>query len=266
MAKLFKYDNMENVVLPNPMSIDKSVVRTSIIPSLLNTFDYNKARKVNDIMLYEIAKTYDINYQETQKVAVLMKGNYISNNWNQTVVKADFYVLKGIVENILNYLGFKNRYSFEVSNDLTDLHPGMQARILLDRKPIGIIGRIHPSLKKDEIYVLELAINPLMTQVKPIKYKEASKYPEIVKDVAFVVPNETNNSEIEAVIKKAGGRLLDSVEIFDIYRDVSEGKKSMAYKMTFSDPTRTLSDEEVMEVFNKVISEVESKLDAKLRN
>lgn len=266
MAKLFKYDNMENVVLPNPMSIDKSVVRTSIIPSLLNTFDYNKARKVNDIMLYEIAKTYDINYQETQKVAVLMKGNYISNNWNQTVVKADFYVLKGIVENILNYLGFKNRYSFEVSNDLADLHPGMQARILLDRKPIGIIGRIHPSLKKDEIYVLELAINPLMTQVKPIKYKEASKYPEIVKDVAFVVPNETSNSEIEAVIKKAGGRLLDSVEIFDVYRDVSEGKKSMAYKMTFSDPTRTLSDEEVMEVFNKVISEVESKLDAKLRN
>lgn len=266
MANLFKYDNMENVVLPNPMSIDKSVVRTTIIPSLLNTFDYNKARKVNDIMLYEIAKTYDINYQETQKVAVLMKGNYISNNWNQTVVKADFYVLKGIVENILNYLGFKNRYSFEVSNDLTDLHPGMQARILLDRKPIGIIGRIHPSLKKDEIYVLELAINPLMTQVKPIKYKEASKYPEIVKDVAFVVPNETNNSEIEAVIKKAGGRLLDSVEIFDIYRDVSEGKKSMAYKMTFSDSTRTLSDEEVMEVFNKVISEVESKLDAKLRN
>ena len=266
MAKLFKYDNMENVVLPNPMSIDKSVVRTSIIPSLLNTFDYNKARKVNDIMLYEIAKTYDINYQETQKVAVLMKGNYISNNWNQTVVKADFYVLKGIVENILNYLGFKNRYSFEVSNDLTDLHPGMQARILLDRKPIGIIGRIHPSLKKDEIYVLELAINPLMTQVKPIKYKEASTDPEIVKDVAFVVPNETNNSEIEAVIKKAGGRLLDSVEIFDIYRDVSEGKKSMAYKMTFSDSTRTLSDEEVMEVFNKVISEVESKLDAKLRN
>lgn len=266
MAKLFKYDNMENVVLPNPMSIDKSVVRTTLIPSLLNTFDYNKARKVNDIMLYEIAKTYDINYQETQKVAVLMKGNYISNNWNQTVVKADFYVLKGIVENILNYLGFKNRYSFEVSNDLADLHPGMQARILLDRKPIGIIGRIHPSLKKDEIYVLELAINPLMTQVKPIKYKEASKYPEIVKDVAFVVPNETSNSEIEAVIKKAGGRLLDSVEIFDIYRDVSEGKKSMAYKMTFSDPTRTLSDEEVMEVFNKVISEVESKLDAKLRN
>ena len=266
MANLFKYDNMENVVLPNPMSIDKSVVRTTLIPSLLNTFDYNKARKVNDIMLYEIAKTYDINYQETQKVAVLMKGNYISNNWNQTVVKADFYVLKGIVENILNYLGFKNRYSFEVSNDVTDLHPGMQARILLDRKPIGIIGRIHPSLKKDEIYVLELAINPLMTQVKPIKYKEASKYPEIVKDVAFVVPNETNNSEIEAVIKKAGGRLLDSVEIFDIYRDVSEGKKSMAYKMTFSDSTRTLSDEEVMEVFNKVISEVESKLDAKLRN
>ena len=99
-----------------------------------------------------------------------------------------------------------------------------------------------------------------------MKYKEISKYPSIEKDLAFIIDKNINAGEVATSIKKAGGRLLDSVEIFDIYRDVSEGKKSMAYKMTFSDPTRTLSDEEVMEVFNKVISEVESKLDAKLRN
>lgn len=265
MAASFKYDGMESIVLPNPMSVDKSVIRTSILPSLLNTYEYNKARKVSDILLYEISKTYDVSYEETQKVAILMKGNYLINSWSNTNVKVDFYVLKGIVENILNYLGFKNRYSFEIDKEIKELHPGISARVMLDKKPIGIIGRIHPSLKKDDIYVCEMAINPLMSSIKPIKYKEANKYPEMVKDVAFVVDNETTNSELEAAIKKSGGRLLSNIEIFDIYNNIEEGKKSMAYKLTFVDPTRTLTDEEVMEVFNKIIEEVTSKLNAKLR-
>lgn len=265
MAATFKYDGMENIVLPNPMSIDKSVIRTSILPSLLNTYEYNKARKVNDILLYEISKTYDVSYEETQKVAILMKGNYITNSWNNASVKVDFYLLKGIVENVLDYLGFKNRYSFEVDKEIKELHPGISARILLDRKQVGIIGRLHPSFKKDDIYVCEMAINPLMANIKPIKYKEANKYPEMVKDVAFVVDNELTNSEIEAVIKKSGGRLLSNIDIFDIYNNIEEGKKSMAYKLTFVDPTKTLTDEEVMEVFNKIIGDVTSKLNAKLR-
>lgn len=265
MAEMFKYDDMESIVLPNPMSVDKSVIRTSILPSLINTYEYNKARKVNDILLYEIAKTYDVNYEETQKVAILMKGNYITNSWNNSSVKVDFYLLKGIVENVLDYLGFKNRYSFEVDKSIKELHPGISARVMLDRKPIGIIGRIHPSLKKDDIYVCELAINPLMSSIKPIKYKEANKYPEMIKDVAFVVDNATTNSELEAAIKKSGGRLLSNIEIFDIYNNIEEGKKSMAYKLTFVDPTRTLTDDEVMEVFNKIIEDVTSKLNAKLR-
>lgn len=265
MSEMFKYDGMDSIVLPNPMSVDKSVIRTSILPSLINTYEYNKARKVNDILLYEIAKTYDVNYEETQKVAILMKGNYITNSWNNSSVKVDFYLLKGIVENVLDYLGFKNRYSFEVDKSIKELHPGISARIMLDRKPIGIIGRIHPSLKKDDIYVCEIAINPLMSSIKPIKYKEANKYPEMVKDVAFVVDNETTNSELEAAIKKSGGRLLSNIEIFDIYNNIEEGKKSMAYKLTFVDSTRTLTDDEVMEVFNKIIEDVTSKLNAKLR-
>jgi len=102
--------------------------------------------------------------------------------------------------------------------------------------------------------------------VKQVKYKEASKYPEIEKDVAFIVDNETKNSDIESIIKKSGGRLLDNVEIFDIYNNIEEGKKSMAYNLIFKDPTRTLSDDEVMEVFNKIINDVTSKLNAKLRD
>ncbi len=265
MANMFKYDDMECITLPNPMSVDKSIIRTSILPSLLNTYNYNKARKVNDIMIYELAKTYNKDYEETMKCALLMNGNYILNSWSNTTIKVDFYLIKGIIENILNYLGFKNRYEFVVDKDIKDLHPGISARILLDRKPIGIIGKVHPSIEKGDIYVAEFAVNPLMSTVKPIKFKEANKYPEMVKDVAFIVDNEVTNSELETAIKKSGGRLLSDVEIFDIYRDIEDGKKSMAYKLTFKDENKTLSDEEVMQVFNKIIDDVVSKMNAKLR-
>lgn len=266
MAKMFKYDNLENVSLPNPMSVDKSVVRTSILPSLINVFDYNKARKVSDILIYEIAKTYDINYNETTKAAILMSGNYLTNGVLGINIKVDFFVLKGIVENLLDYLGFKNRYSFVQVNDLPEMHPNMSARIMLDRNEIGIIGRVHPSIKKDEIYICELNLNSLLSRVKPIKYKTASKYPSIEKDFAFIVNNDVTNAEMKEAIKKSAGRILDSVNIFDIYENIEEGKKSMAYKLVFKDETRTLSDEEVMVVFNKVIKDIETKFDAKLRN
>ena len=264
MAKQFRYEEKEQINLPNPMSLDKSIIRTSILPSLIGVYEYNKARKVENINLYEIAKTYDKNYKEDIKVAILMKGRYLINNWQHTTVKCDFYLLKGIIENLLNYLGFKNRYTF-VASEIKDLHPGIGAKILLDREEIGVIGRVHPSMKKDEIYVAELSMTKLYEkQIKPIKFKEANKYPEIVKDLAFVVNNDVESEIIKNQIKHSGGRLLDSVEVFDIYQ--MENEKSIAYKLTFKDSTRTLSDEEVMEVFNKIIKEVEAKTPAKLRS
>lgn len=266
MASKFKYDNKESITLPNPMSLDKSVIRTSLLPSLINVYEYNKARNVKDVLLYEISKTYDVNYNEDVKVAILMKGNYLINEWQHTTTRADFYTLKGIIENLLDYLGFKNRYTF-VAETLPELHPGIAAKILLDREEIGVIGRVHPSYKKDEIYVAELSMTKLYNkQIKPIKFKEASKYPEIVKDLAFVIDNEVESEVIKSQIKKSGGRLLDSIEVFDIYNNIEEGKKSIAYKLTFKDNSKTLSDEEVMEVFNKIIKEVEEKTNAKLRS
>ena len=128
----FDYEGKEKCVLPNPMSIDKSVVRTTLLPSLLQVYQYNKARKVEDIAIYEVSKTYDKNYQEESKIAFLMKGNYITNPW-QGSMKVDFYLMKGFVEDILSYFGFQNRYSFEVSN-IPDMHPGKSCKILLDRK------------------------------------------------------------------------------------------------------------------------------------
>lgn len=266
MASKFKYDNKESITLPNPMSLDKSVIRTSLLPSLINVYEYNKARNVKDVLLYEISKTYDVNYNEDVKVAILMKGNYLINEWQHTTTPCDFYTLKGIIENLLDYLGFKNRYTL-VAETLPELHPGISAKILLDREEIGVIGRVHPSYKKDEIYVAELSMTKLYNkQIKPIKFKEASKYPEIVKDLAFVIDNDVESEVIKSQIKKSGGRLLDNIEVFDIYNNIEEGKKSIAYKLTFKDSSKTLSDDEVMEVFNKIIKEVEEKTNAKLRS
>lgn len=265
-ANQFNYDSKEVLPLPNPMSSDKGFLRLSIIPSLIDTYEYNKARKVDNINIYEIAKTYDKEYKEDHKVAMLMSGAYITNIVNGVNVKVDFYLLKGIIENLLKYLGLKNRYAFE-KIEVKELHPGVSASIQIDRKQVGIIGKVHPSLTKDNIYVAEISITKLFElTVKPLKFKASSKYPEIKKDVAFIVDNSLTNKEIEEVIKKAGGRLLDSIDIFDIYRNIEDGKKSMAYSLVFKDETRTLSDEEVMQVFNNIIDTVCSKLNARVRD
>ncbi|EKC76134.1 phenylalanyl-tRNA synthetase beta subunit [human gut metagenome] len=266
MTKIFRYRDVENKTLPNPMSVDKSVVRTTLIPSLLNVYEYNKKRKVKDISLYEIAKTYDKDYNEASLIAGLCSGNYLSNGWTKPV-KYDFYIVKGIVENVLEYMGFKNRYSFEVST-CTSLHPGISADIFLDRKKIGIIGRVHPNICKDEVYVFEMSLNALMSKIKPLKYKPSPKYPGISKDMAFILDKNTTAGEVMAIIKRAGGRLLDSVSVFDVYtgENIASDKKSIAFTLNFINPERTLTDEEVMEVFNKIILEVTTKLNCELRD
>lgn len=266
MAKIFRYRDVENKTLPNPMSVDKSVVRTTLIPSLLNVYEYNKKRKVKDISLYEIAKTYDKDYNEASLIAGLCSGNYLSNGWTKPV-KYDFYIVKGIVENVLEYMGFKNRYSFEVST-CTSLHPGISADIFLDRKKIGIIGRVHPNICKDEVYVFEMSLNALMSKIKPLKYKPSPKYPGISKDMAFILDKNTTAGEVMAIIKRADGRLLDSVSVFDVYtgENIASDKKSIAFTLNFINPERTLTDEEVMEVFNKIILEVTTKLNCELRD
>ena len=151
----FDYNRGNLIKLPNPMSSDKVIIRQSILPSLLKVVDYNKARNVKDICIYEIANVYYNEMDEDTKIAIAMRGNYLVNNWSGVKVKVDFYLLKGIVENILDYLGFKNRYSFVV-NEINSMHPGMSAEILLDREPIGFLGRVHPNVKKDDFLMVDL--------------------------------------------------------------------------------------------------------------
>lgn len=266
MASLFNYDNKKQKNLPNPMSTDKSVIRTSILPSLLNIYEYNKARKVENIFLYEISKTYDENYKEEYKVAGLLKGTFLNNPW-QGSKNVDFYYVKGIVENLLNYLGFNNRYQI-VASTAPNFHPGITASILLDNEVIGVIGRIHPSTNKDEIYLFELSMNKLMQDIEKITYTEPPKYPSITKDMAFIVSKNITSDEVKSVIISSGGENLKDCTLFDIYvgDNVSVNEKSLAFKLTFVNPSKTLTDEEVMNSFNNIITTVESKLNAKLRD
>ena len=266
MAERFKYENKECIYLPNPLSADKAVIRTTLIPSLMNVYEYNKARKVEDIFLYEIAKTYDVKYNEDTKIAGLVYGNAINNSW-QGNYKADFYYLKGVVCNLLEYLGFKNRFTF-VPAIIPDLHPGISAHILLDNEEIGMIGRINPNLVKEEVYVFELSMNKLLKPVKPIKYKPSSKYPSIIKDMAFILDKNILNQDVINTIRTNGGRYLTDIKVFDLYQGdkISLDKKSIAYSLTFNSNESTLSDEEVTTIFNKIIAAVTDKFNAILRD
>ncbi len=260
------YKDRDLVLVPNPMSSDRSALRKTMIPSMLDVVKYNKTRGLKDINIYETSKVFYGDYQEENHLAVALYGNYISNLWQGKVVKNDFYVLKGIVTNLLDYLGLKNRYGFVESTE-ENLHPGISADIYLDKKKVGFFGRIHPKINKDEIYVLEVSIDELDVKTKPIKFKTASKLPYIKKDLAFIMPKSMKNEEVIKVIKHAGGRLLTDTSVFDLYEGINIGvnNKSIAYSLTFEDPSRTLTDEEVMEVFNNIIKEVETKLSIKLR-
>ena len=266
MASMFDYEGKARKVLPNPMSVDKSVIRTSLLPSLVNVYNYNKARKVSDVMIYEISKTYDATYQEDSKIAGLLCGNYLTSSWSNSV-KVDFYLVKGIVENLLDYMGFENRYTFEVSQ-INDLHPGVSAKILLDKNVIGVIGKVHPKTLKDNVYVFEISMNALMSKVKALKYKEAPKYPGMEKDMAFVVDKNVTAGEIIQTIRRSGGKLLTNISVFDVYtgENVLENEKSLAFKLQYMDPTRTLTEEEVMASFNKIVEKVVSSHNAKLRD
>ena len=261
------YKDRNLVIIPNPMSTDRSVLRKTMIPSMLDVIKYNKSRGLKDINIYETSKVFYGDFKEENHLAVALYGNYISNLWQGKIVKNDFYVLKGIIINLLNYLGLKNRYSFVESTEV-NLHPGVSADIYLDRKKVGFFGRIHPKVNKDEIYVLEVCIDDLDINTKPLKFKAASKLPNIKKDIAFVMPISMKNEDVIKVIKHSGGRLLTDIQVFDLYvgENIGLENKSIAYTLTFEDNNRTLTDEEVMTIFNNIIKEVETKLNIKLRS
>lgn len=269
MDEKFAYKKEKSISLLRPMSLDKSIIRQSILPSLLNTYEYNLARNTKNVNIYEISNTYSNLEDEDVKLAILMSGEYISSVWQGIKIKSDFYVLKGIMTNLLDYLGYQDRYSFTPDANIPDMHPGATALINVDNRPVGYIGRVHPSVVKGEVYVLEISLKTLIEKkTRGFKYKEVNRFPSISKDVAFVMPSSMNSSEVEKEIKRVGGKLLKKIEIFDVYtgENVRDGEKSIAYSLEFEDDTRTLNSDEINDLFNKIIDSVTKKLNLKIRN
>ena len=269
VAQKYCDKDYEIVKLLDPLSVEKNALRYSLVPSLLKVYEYNKGRNLKDITIFEMAKGFykkDDEYGEDNKLCILMTGDYYLELGNRK--KVDFYVLKGIIEELLHFLGFSNRYSFVVNNIKEFLHPGVSATINVNGSDIGFLGLLHPSIEKN-VYVAEINLDKLLkNRVSKLKYKEVSKYPKVVKDLAFIVDKKINSEDIVKVIKKSGGKTLTNIEVFDLYtgENVKENEKSIAYSLTFEDMNKTLSDEEVMLIFNKIINDVEVKLNAKLRD
>lgn len=270
-SEMFLFRNFDKIEILSPLSEDRKILRRSLIPSLIEVYNYNKARNVDYVNIFEASVVnykIDDEYIEENMISGLISSNLIESSWNVNK-KIDFYTLKGIVTNLLDYIGLSGRYTFDTENLVKELHPYQSAYIKLDNEVVGYLGKVHPSTVKKDVYVFELSIDKLRSKkVRNIKYKEISKYPSITKDVAFITKKDVNSSFIENNIKKASGRLLTDIKVFDVYtgENVDEDEKSIAYKLTYSDLNRTLSDEEVNSLFYKMIDAVEKKCNVKLRN
>ena len=173
----------------------------------------------------------------------------------------DFYVIKGIAEELLDYLGYGNRYSFVINDTIPDtFHPGQSAAISVNNDIVGFIGRVHPVKSKEAVYVMEINLDKLLSKkVGKMKYKEISKFPSIKKDLSVVVDKNVEAGNIAGVIKKAAGSLLLGTKVFDVYTGtgLEENKKSIAYSLEFGANDRTLTDEEINQVLEKIITNLE---------
>ena len=260
----FTTDEFEEVKLLDPITEERNTLRYSMIPSLYKIYEYNKARENKDVCLFEIGKGFwkkQEEYGENQKICVLMTGEYYTGIGHSKNV--DFYDIKGVTEELLDYLGYENRYSFVMPKQMTaEFHPGQTAEISVNNDVVGIVGRIHPSVEKEAVYVMEINLDKLLAKrVGKMKFKEISKFPTIKKDIAVLVSKDMTSKDVEMLIKKRAGKLLLDIKVFDVYegKNIDENKRSIAYSLTFGTPDRTLNDDEINSILEGIIKDLENK-------
>lgn len=269
-ANQFIEEETETLKLLDPLTEERNTLRASILPSLYKIYEYNIARNVKDIAIFEIGKNFykkQEQFIEERKLGALLSGEYYMGIGNNKTV--DFYITKGIVEELLDYLGYSGRYSFMPCNNLPkEFHPGQTAQINLNGETIGIIGKVHPEKTNDNVFMFEINLDKLLEKkTGKMKYKEISKYPSVKKDLSIVVQREMTNDSIKKQIKKSAGSLLNNIKVFDIYTgpNIEDDKKSISYSLEFSTGERTLTDEEINKILEKIIKDLEKVLGAKLR-
>jgi phenylalanyl-tRNA synthetase beta chain len=276
------YQGAQPIALSMPMSEDRSTLRTSLIPHLLDAAAYNRNRNMNDVAVFEIGKVFITSEAELTKLpderlllAILMTGKRQEAHWTGKSGDVDFYDVKGAFDSIASYLGLSGAIGYSAAQP-EGFHPGRTASITLQTadgvKVIGTIGQLHPELqqKKDlaDTYVLEVELSVLASYADlQISYQPLPRYPSIGRDTAVVVNRDVQVGDLTAKVKEVAGGLLESIQVFDIYTGDRLGadKKSVALALVYRTAERTLTDEEVSELHAKVVSALETTFGAELR-
>ncbi len=258
------------ITIINPLSEEYKLMRPSTIPSMLQTLATNYNKKNEATKLFDISRNYKNINQEIEKGEVPLQEEILTIGMYSDDI--NFYVLKGIIENILEFINV-NRYDIEKETKNRSYHPGRCANLKVGIDTIATFGEIHPEVLENygigkRAYMAEINITKLVKYSRVNKkYVEVPKFPAVERDIAVIVDENIEVGQIEKIITKKAKKLLESIKLFDIYRDekLGENKKSVAYSLIFRDKNKTLSDEEINTIMNNIIKELEEKLSAKLR-
>ncbi|MCI8673127.1 MAG: phenylalanine--tRNA ligase subunit beta [Lachnospiraceae bacterium] len=244
------------ITIMNPLGEDYSIMRTSVINGMLTSLSVNYNRRNKNIHLYELGNIYlpkELPLTELPDERMqLMLGFYGDG---------DFFAMKGVVEEFLEQAGLKNKLVCDPSRKKPFLHPGRQAELIYDGKVIGWIGEVHPDVTDryeigERTYLADLDM-PGITELASFdkKYVGIARYPAVTRDISMVAKKEIRVGQIEEVIEKFGGKLLESYHLFDVYEgsQIAKGYKSVAYSITFRAKDRTLEDKEVGKVMDKIL-------------
>lgn len=260
------------VSLANPISADMSEMRTTLWAGLIKTAIHNLNRQQDRIRIFEtgLAFTTVNGLQQEPRIAGLIGGSVTPENWSEKARNVDFYDVKGDVEALLGLSGGDLSYRFEKAT-LAALHPGQTAAILKGSEVVGYVGALHPELQKkldiaSKIYLFELALSGITRRSLP-QFKELSKYPEVRRDLALIVDEKISAQAILNFVRESAGALLTDLVLFDVYQgaNLEAGKKSIAFGMTLQDATRTLQDEDINPVVERVIASLREKFNVILR-
>ena len=264
----FTVENKEAVKLLMPFTEEREYMRQSLIPSLLDVVSYNKSRKIDNAKFFEISSVYSTQ-GERMLLSGALSGIFEKSLWQQKVEKVDFYLVKGILEELFTKLGINVVY---LPYQMENMHPGKTAGIYAGEDFLGFVGAIHPKYQKshglNETYVFELDLNKIYAlHSDKLNYAPVSKYPSITRDLAIVCDKNIKASDIASLIKQTGKKILVDIELFDLYVDDSIGadKKQLAYKLTFMDSEKTLESADVEKVIKSILNRLEFTYKATLR-
>ncbi len=258
-----------SICIKNPLNDDYKYMRPSTIPSMMSTIVTNLNKKNKEAKLFDISRRYQNLGEKVEKGEVPQEDKILTIGMYGNV---DFYILKGLIENILEQISV-NHYDIVKEPNNKSYHTGRCANLKVGNDIIATLGEVHPEVLENyeitqRVYLAELNITKVTKYARNNKkYVEVPKFPAVERDIAVIVNEEVEVGQIEKIIAKKAKKLLESMEVFDIYRDekIGENKKSVAYALKFRDKNRTLQDEEINQIMENVVAELEKQIGAELR-